>query len=153
MASAVQCPSCGADLTGDRGASGGVCPHCTVDADAVATREGVSGGTMPTDDVRFLARLENDATADLACGLNVSGNADSLDGRPTIWGYQITGPPKRGGMGTVWPAKQLGTQRDVVVKTLVAQQSATARALFVREVELSARLQHPNIARVYDSGI
>ena len=83
MANAVQCPSCGADLTGDRAASGGVCPHCTVAADAVATREGVSGGTMPTDDVRFLARLENDATADLACGLNVSGSADSLDGRPT----------------------------------------------------------------------
>ena len=110
--------------------------------------------------MRFLARLNDDATADLLRDVQADGGrgrgtvgAASTGNHPTFWGYQITGPPKHGGMGTVWPAKQLGTQRDVVVKTLVARESPTARAMFVREVELSARLQHPNIARVYDSGI
>jgi hypothetical protein len=114
----------------------------------------VDAGTMVSDDLRFLARLKDDPTADLLRDVQAGARAQARsDARPTIWGYQITGPPIHGGMGTVWPAKQLGTQRDVVVKTLVAQQSPVARAMFVREVELSARLQHPNIARVYDSGI
>jgi tetratricopeptide (TPR) repeat protein len=108
---------------------------------------------MVSDDLRFLARLKDDATNDLLRDVQAGTQARSHNAQPTIWGYQITGPPMYGGMGTVWPAKQLGTQRDVVVKTLVAQQSPVARAMFVREVELSARLQHPNIARVYDSGI
>src|SRR5688572_29193795 len=152
MASALQCPSCGADLTGGGRAPTGGCPHCSgVVATGAAASPAVE--TMARDDARFFARLEGDATAELLLDVQVNRDAQPADGQPTIWGYQITGPPMRGGMGTVWPAKQLGTQRDVVVKTLASRQSAAARAMFVREVELSARLQHPNIARVYDSGI
>ena len=73
---------------------------------------------------------------------------------PSLSGYMIIGPPTRGGMGTVWPAKQLGTRRTVAIKILGTQQlTSSGRARFVREVELSAQLQHPNIARIYDSGI
>jgi tetratricopeptide (TPR) repeat protein len=73
---------------------------------------------------------------------------------PSLSGYMIIGPPKRGGMGTVWPAKQLGTKRTVAIKILGTQHlTAGGQTRFIREVELSAQLQHPNIARIYDSGV
>src|SRR5204863_2914354 len=58
------------------------------------------------------------------------------------------------GMGTVWKARQLATRRQVALKVLAAGAFATERARqrFAREVELTAGLEHPNLARVYDSG-
>src|SRR5687768_53915 len=131
MASAIQCPSCGADLTGGGPAPTGGCPQCSgvVAAGATQTSGGVE--TMARDDARFFARLEGDATAELLLDVQVNRDAQPAEGQPTIWGYQITGPPMRGGMGTVWHARQLGTQRDVVVKTLASRQSPAARAMFV----------------------
>jgi serine/threonine protein kinase len=58
-------------------------------------------------------------------------------------------------MGTVWRAEQLSTRREVALKLMAAVRfdSAKAQVRFEREVELTARLDHPNIARVYDSGL
>ncbi len=77
------------------------------------------------------------------------------DATPEIEGFKITGRLGEGGMGTVWRAVQLSTHRDVALKLLGrgAFASERDRARFEREVELTARLQHPNIARLYDSGL
>ena len=73
---------------------------------------------------------------------------------PEIEGYEITGRLGEGGMGTVWRAIQQSTRREVALKILAgALGSQKAHTRFEREVELTARLEHPNIARVYDSGI
>lgn len=58
-------------------------------------------------------------------------------------------------METVWRAVQLSTSRNVALKVLARGvcSSEKARARFEREVELTARLQHPHIARVFDSGV
>jgi serine/threonine protein kinase len=74
---------------------------------------------------------------------------------PTIEGYQITEPLGEGGMGTVWRAVQLSTRREVALKLMTNEAFASkkARARFQREVELAARLQHTNIARIHDSGL
>jgi tetratricopeptide (TPR) repeat protein len=74
---------------------------------------------------------------------------------PEIEGYEITGRLGEGGMGTVWRAVQRSTRREVALKILAraALGSQKAQSRFEREVELTARLEHPNIARVYDSGI
>lgn len=57
-------------------------------------------------------------------------------------------------MGTVWRARQRGTGRVVAVKVIGGGfGSARARDRFVREVESAARLEHPNVARVYDAGV
>jgi tetratricopeptide (TPR) repeat protein len=74
---------------------------------------------------------------------------------PQIEGYEITGRLGEGGMGTVWSAVQLSTHREVALKVLAraAFGGEKARSRFEREVELTARLQHPNIAQVHDSGI
>jgi len=74
---------------------------------------------------------------------------------PEIEGYRVIGMLGRGGMGTVWRAVQLSTQREVALKVMSSGGFASnkARARFEREVELTAGLEHPNIARVYDSGV
>lgn len=74
---------------------------------------------------------------------------------PEIEGYKITGRLGEGGMGTVWRTVQLSTHREVALKLLSERrfESQKSRLRFVREVELTARLVHPNIARLYDSGL
>ncbi len=73
---------------------------------------------------------------------------------PRIDGYQILGVLGHGGMGDVFRALQLGTRREVALKLMRGSSiSERARARFDREVELTARLDHPNIARVFDSGL
>ena len=81
--------------------------------------------------------------------------AERGNSAPAVDGYEIAGQLGEGGMGTVWRAVQESTRREVALKLLTAGAFASekARARFEREVELTARLVHPNIARVYDSGL
>lgn len=58
-----------------------------------------------------------------------------------------------GGMATVYRAEDLKHHRAVAIKVLrpeLAQTIGTER--FLREIELAAKLQHPHIVPVYDSG-
>jgi tetratricopeptide (TPR) repeat protein len=73
---------------------------------------------------------------------------------PTIGGYVLHGEIGQGGMGVVYKALQVATKRIVALKVLLAGSfaSTAARRRFQREVELAARLQHPNIVRVLESG-
>jgi len=74
---------------------------------------------------------------------------------PELDGYRITGRLGHGGMGEVWRAVQLSTKHAVALKLISggAAASEKARRRFEREVELAAGLEHPHIARVYDSGL
>src|SRR3954453_12835179 len=59
----------------------------------------------------------------------------------------------RGGMATVYLAHDLRHDRPVALKVLhpeLAQLLGTER--FLREIKLAARLQHPHILSVHDSG-
>ncbi len=72
-----------------------------------------------------------------------------------IEGYEILQRLGEGGMGTVWRARQERTNRLVALKLLKQSPGGSSKlqARFEREVELAARLEHPNIARVYASGV
>jgi serine/threonine-protein kinase len=60
----------------------------------------------------------------------------------------------RGGMATVWRARDLRHERLVAIKILHPELAgAIGVERFVREVRLTARLQHPNIVPVLDSGV
>ncbi|MCX5671838.1 MAG: tetratricopeptide repeat protein [Planctomycetota bacterium] len=91
--------------------------------------------------------------------LPVSGAGGEAPGPPgpvpEVEGYEVLGPLGEGGMGTVWRAVQLSTHREVALKLLGhgTFTSDKARLRFEREVEVTAGLEHPHIARVYDSGL
>lgn len=70
-------------------------------------------------------------------------------------GYEITGPPQRGGQGVVYEAIQLSTRRRVAIKVMREGPFATLadRARFEREIETLSRLDHPNIVAVHDAGV
>jgi predicted Ser/Thr protein kinase len=73
---------------------------------------------------------------------------------PTIPGYDVVDRIGGGGMGDVYKGVQRGTNRSVAIKFMrrdFSSQKLIDR--FDREVKLMARLNHPNIVRVYDSGV
>jgi len=59
-----------------------------------------------------------------------------------------------GGMGVVYEAQQDHPSRLVALKVMhCGMTAASSRQRFQHEVEILGRLQHPNIARVYDAGM
>ena len=61
----------------------------------------------------------------------------------------------RGGMGTVWRARQKSLDREIALKLLPLELLDDEEFLerFEREARLMARLTHPGIARVFEAGI
>ncbi len=72
-----------------------------------------------------------------------------------IPGYRIIREIHRGGQGVVFEAVQESTRRTVAVKVLLEGPFAGERSRwrFEREVRLIARLKHPNIVAIHDSGL
>ncbi len=67
--------------------------------------------------------------------------------------YTIEREVGRGGMATVYLARDLKHARQVAVKVLRPDVTdALGAARFLREIRIAARLTHPNILPVHDSG-
>src|SRR3989442_484356 len=67
--------------------------------------------------------------------------------------YVIDRELGRGGMALVYLARDTRHERFVALKTLRPEIAvALGRERFLREIKIAARLQHPNILPVYDSG-
>ena len=72
----------------------------------------------------------------------------ALEGR-----YAVERLIGQGGMATVYLARDDRHDRPVAVKVLRAELAASIGAdRFLREIKVAARLQHPNILALYDSG-
>jgi serine/threonine-protein kinase len=71
-----------------------------------------------------------------------------------LGGCRIERQIGRGGMGVVYLAHQLGTDRKVALKAIAPSfsQDRIFRERFQREARLAALLQHPNVITVYDAG-
>ena len=68
--------------------------------------------------------------------------------------YEVVGEIGRGGMATVYRARDLRHGVDVAIKVLRFELASSSFAeRFAREIRLTARLQHPNILPVLDSGV
>lgn len=80
---------------------------------------------------------------------------EASSGFPVLEGYDVIDQIGRGGMGVVYEAFQRSTGRRVAVKLMLERVASTeaARRRFEREVELIARLEHPNIVGILDSGL
>ncbi|HUQ19912.1 MAG TPA: protein kinase [Gemmatimonadaceae bacterium] len=67
--------------------------------------------------------------------------------------YRVESEIGRGGMATVYRAQDLRFDRPVAIKVLSPDaSSAISNERFAREIKISAKLQHPNILTVFDSG-
>src|SRR5215510_10935046 len=67
--------------------------------------------------------------------------------------YRIERELGQGGMATVYLAEDLKHRRKVALKVLRPELAATlGPERFFREIEVAARLQHPHILPLHDSG-
>ncbi|QDT09708.1 protein kinase domain-containing protein [Planctomycetes bacterium K23_9] len=74
--------------------------------------------------------------------------------KPQVPGYEVHRVVGKGAFATVWEATQLETQRVVAMK-LIRVDLATEQVFsrFAREIEVMKRMDHPNVAHVYDAEI
>jgi serine/threonine-protein kinase len=126
-----------------------------VSVDQVLTETGMAGdpATRAIVIAELSRRLRKDAAgskADTSLA-EVPRNQGPL---PEIPGYDLIEEVGRGGMGVVYEAYQQSTGRRVAIKFISEHVAAreSVRRRFEREVELVARLQHPFIVSVVDSG-
>ena len=67
--------------------------------------------------------------------------------------YAVERELGRGGMATVFLAQDVRHDRKVAIKVLRPDLSASLGAdRFLREIKVAAKLQHPNILGLFDSG-
>jgi len=68
--------------------------------------------------------------------------------------YELAEPIGRGGMGTVYRARDRSLDRPVAIKVLHdLPEGVQAEPRLVREARLTARLEHPGIVPVHDAGV
>jgi len=131
-----KCPECGAELPGD--SPGGLCVACglrgaleTSDEHSSATPEGPVENPSPT------IRIEP-----------LSEKAGEKIGR-----YKLLQEIGGGGMGSVWMAEQQQPYRRVALKLVkLGMDTKQVVARFRAEQQALARMDHPNIAKVFEAG-
>ncbi len=109
---------------------------------------------------RVVAEAARDLTTSVAGDAEREGTAgpsiEPIARAATIGRYRILEPIGRGAMGVVYSAYDPGLDRRVALKLLGAERAGKDReqmtARLLREGQAMARLAHPNVVTVFDSG-
>jgi len=126
------CPACGTALR--TSVLGGLCPAC------VSRRTLRFSRVVPIADSPVANRLQPVVMP--------------ISGRMRVGDYEVESEIARGGMGVVYRARQLGLNRLVALKLLLAGQFADPVQVkrFRAEAAALARLNHPGIVPIYEVG-
>jgi serine/threonine protein kinase len=88
-----------------------------------------------------------------------TGDSPASSDTPRMLGtFEVTREIGRGAMGVVYLGKDVGSGRDVALKTMMLARQFNANALqdakerFMREAEILTWLHHPDIVTIYDVG-
>ncbi|MEX0876381.1 MAG: serine/threonine-protein kinase [Phycisphaerales bacterium] len=108
------------------------------------------------DEVRALLAADEHPSPALTPGVVVmQAETESVGDAPRrVGGFEIVGVLGEGGMGIVYEAIQRSPRRPVALK-VIRQRTLHAKILrrFESEAQILARLRHPGIATIYESGI
>jgi eukaryotic-like serine/threonine-protein kinase len=115
-------------------------PAALVDADPEVKREVEALLAQKSDEGGLLGRPAADLPGDSV--------AVSLTPGTRLGPYVIVSPIGKGGMGSVWKARDPRLNRDVAIKVSDARFSER----FGREARAIAALNHPNICQIHDVG-
>ena len=101
-----------------------------------------------------LAQVRENLALEAQLGRVLAGTDAARPAFPAVEGFRIARELGRGGMGVVYEAEQLSPPRRVALKVVRGSQyvDATTLKLFQREIRVLARLEHPNVAALYDAG-
>ncbi len=110
---------------------------------------------LPASDATLPVPPPSDATVPAGGSPSPRVGADPRDVQGRGFGrYRLLRELGRGGMGVVWLAWDPQLRRLVALKQILHAGSDEAQiARFVREAQLAAKLRHPNIVAVHDSGV
>jgi len=124
-------------------------------------REGPARATFLDEGCGGDLALRREVESLVASHAEAAGFLDGAAVGPPVWGdrlvgqYRILGEVGRGGMGTVYRAVRDDDafKKQVAVKVVRADLASGALTeRFFRERQILARLDHPNIARLFDGG-
>jgi WD40 repeat protein len=92
---------------------------------------------------------------ELTVALRTATDTKTLRPSPTLDRYQIVAEIGLGGMGTVFRAVDQQSGRTVALKQLTAKLASNpfGIARFRQEVNALARIEHPNVVRLYDADL
>lgn len=82
-------------------------------------------------------------------------SAPRTDLTPQVHGYEFLRKLGRGGMGAVYLVRQQATGRHYALKVIVPESASSDRAMamFLREISVLSRLDHPRIVRFHEMGL
>ncbi len=141
MTSIVRCPQCDTQFVSTE--PGTPCPACLIKIGLASWGARPLGNSMPTGE-------HGDYPGTWSAG--VDPTAEELAGKfPQLEILELVG---RGGMGSVFKARQKSLQRTVALKIIRPEINAKPgfAERFVREARALAQLNHPNIVTVHDFG-
>jgi WD40 repeat protein/predicted Ser/Thr protein kinase len=97
---------------------------------------------------------EEPTSIGLAGVITLASGEPARAAAPTIAGYEVIRELGRGGMGVVYLAWQTGLGRLTALKMILAGEHCRPRdqARFRSEAEAVARLEHPNLVKIYEIG-